>query len=125
MSHVFDLGDLGGLPSFSPPHHTGTVDHKLVHEAMGARQMAIWHGEIQPLGTADEHVHEEMEQAFYVLAGEAIFTLDGQEHRLVQGGLIFIPAKVPHRIVSVGQVSLRVLIITAPPPAGDSAWRPK
>lgn len=123
MPNVFRLDDLEDIPAFAPPHHSGTLDRKLVHEANGAKHMAIWHGEIAPGGTAEEHVHADMEQTFYVLGGAGLFTLGGQEHRLTQGGLIFAPPGVPHSIVSVGEVSLRMLIIMAPPPANANVWQ--
>ncbi|MBU1276303.1 MAG: cupin domain-containing protein [Proteobacteria bacterium] len=123
MRNVFDISDLKDIPAFSPPHHTGTVDRKLVHDGAGAEHMAIWHGEIEPGGTAEEHVHQDMEQAFYVLGGEGLFTLEQQAHRLAKGGLIFVPPKVPHSIVSTGEVSLQMLIIMSPPPAGANVWQ--
>jgi mannose-6-phosphate isomerase-like protein (cupin superfamily) len=42
------------------------------------------------------HIHEDAAEAFYVLDGEYVMTLDGEEHRCPAGTFIFIPAGVPH-----------------------------
>jgi quercetin dioxygenase-like cupin family protein len=125
MKTIFDLNHLGDIPVFSPPHHTKTADRKLVHDQMGAKAMAIWSGEIEPGGVADEHLHEEMEQAFYILDGECDFKLGEETKRLGPGHLIYIHTKVPHRVTSVGKATLKLLIIMAPPPSSLEAWQKK
>ena len=42
------------------------------------------------------HVHQRMEQAFYVLEGEVEFKLDEQAVRARAGGLVRVPAGVSH-----------------------------
>ena len=42
------------------------------------------------------HVHDDAAEAFYVLEGEYLMQLDGQEHRCTAGSFIFIPVGVPH-----------------------------
>ena len=42
------------------------------------------------------HVHDDAAEAFYVLDGEYIMSLDGEEHRCPAGSFVFIPAGVPH-----------------------------
>ena len=116
MKHVFDVNNLDGMPAFSPPHHTKTIDKKLVYEETGARNLAIWHGEIEQDGVAELHVHEAMEQAFYILDGEARFEIDGEQHKVRKGNLVFIPRNTPHEMTSIGNTALKILIIMAPPP---------
>ncbi len=116
MKKVMNLNDLEGLPCFRPPGHSGTLNHRLAHRGNGAGNLAVWHGEIEPGGEAEEHVHEHMDQAFYVLEGECLFKLGGEEHRLGKGGFVFIPPRTPHRIVATGPRNLKLLIMMAPPP---------
>lgn len=54
------------------------------------------------------HVHDDAAEAFYVLEGEYLMQLDGQEHRCPAGSFIFIPAGVPHGF-RVADVSSRKL----------------
>lgn len=42
------------------------------------------------------HAHDDAAEAFYVLEGEYVMSLDGTEHRCHAGSFIFIPAGVPH-----------------------------
>jgi glyoxylate utilization-related uncharacterized protein len=42
------------------------------------------------------HVHDDAAEAFYVLEGEYVMHLDGEEHRCPAGSFIFIPVGVPH-----------------------------
>lgn len=46
------------------------------------------------------HVHDDAAEAFYVLEGEYVMSLDGTQHRCRAGSFIFIPAGVPHGSVS-------------------------
>jgi mannose-6-phosphate isomerase-like protein (cupin superfamily) len=47
-----------------------------------------------------EHYHKEKQETFFVLAGEAIITVDGVENKLVKGGLIHIQPGEVHAISS-------------------------
>ena len=42
------------------------------------------------------HVHDDAAEAFYVLEGEYVMNLDGDERRCPPGTFIFIPKGVPH-----------------------------
>lgn len=42
------------------------------------------------------HVHDDAAEAFYVLQGEYVMNLDGDEHRCPAGSFIFIPAGIAH-----------------------------
>jgi quercetin dioxygenase-like cupin family protein len=54
------------------------------------------------------HLHDDAAEAFYVLDGEYVMNLDGEEHRCPAGSFIFIPAGVPHGF-RVGDVPSRKL----------------
>ena len=59
------------------------------------------------------HIHRDAAEAFYVLEGEYIIFLDGQEASCPAGSFIFIPAGVPHGF-RVGGVASRKLNLYAP-----------
>jgi mannose-6-phosphate isomerase-like protein (cupin superfamily) len=54
------------------------------------------------------HVHDDAAEAFYVLEGEYVMSLDGEECRCPAGSFIFIPIGVPHGF-RVGEVASRKL----------------
>src|SRR5438067_7786703 len=54
------------------------------------------------------HLHDDAAEAFYVLDGEYVMSLDGDEYRCPAGSFIFIPAGVPHGF-RVGEAPRRTL----------------
>lgn len=54
------------------------------------------------------HIHDDAAEAFYVLDGEYVMSLDGEEHRCPAGSFIFIPMGVPHGF-RVGEMPSRKL----------------
>jgi quercetin dioxygenase-like cupin family protein len=59
------------------------------------------------------HIHGDAAEAFYVLEGEYIIFLDGEEFSCPAGSFIFIPAGIPHGF-RVGKVAGRKLILYTP-----------
>jgi mannose-6-phosphate isomerase-like protein (cupin superfamily) len=59
------------------------------------------------------HIHHGIAEAFYVLEGEYIIFLDGDEFRCPTGSFIFIPAETPHGF-RVGNVASRKLNLYLP-----------
>lgn len=124
MAAIINVDRLEGIPSFVPPKHSKTINHWLIHAGNGARNLAIWHGQVEPGGEAQSHLHSGKEQVFFVLQGQARFSLDGQDHHLGMGDMILVPSGVTHRIISVGKQALKVLITMAPPPVSEELWEP-
>lgn len=58
------------------------------------------------------HRHAQAE-TYYVLSGEGIMLLDGAEHRLKAGSVVFIPGGVMHGARGVGSEPLRLLYVLA------------
>ena len=59
------------------------------------------------------HIHRDAAEAFYVLEGQYIIFLDGEEFSCPAGSFIFIPAGVKHGF-RVGKVASRKLILYTP-----------
>ena len=59
------------------------------------------------------HIHHAIAEAFYVLEGEYIIFLDGNESRCPSGSFIFIPPEVPHGF-RVGKAASRKLNLYLP-----------
>jgi mannose-6-phosphate isomerase-like protein (cupin superfamily) len=54
------------------------------------------------------HIHHGIAEAFYVLEGEYVIFVDGEEFRCPAGSFIFVPAETPHGFV-VGDRASRKL----------------
>ena len=103
------------LPSYSPANHTGTKNTRLVSAALnGARHMEIILGDVERGAGVSTHAHPGMEQAQYVLEGEAEVIVDGVTYQARAGDLCFFPADVFHSI-RVTSERMKVLIIYSPP----------
>jgi quercetin dioxygenase-like cupin family protein len=65
-------------------------------------------GKMTPL-----HIHPESDETMYVLEGEILFHMDGDEHRVGTGGLAVAPRGVPHAFMVVSEVA-RMLCLHTP-----------
>jgi quercetin dioxygenase-like cupin family protein len=65
------------------------------------------HGKVTPL-----HAHPEEEEAFYILEGEALFHVDGAEHRMGPGSFISVAPGVPHAYLVMSEVARSLILIT-------------
>ncbi len=62
----------------------------------------------------DLHTHDDHVDSFYVLEGEAEFTLGDEVVRAPPGTFVAAPAGLAHGFRSVGDVDLRILNVHAP-----------
>ena len=65
-------------------------------------------GKLTPL-----HTHPDSDETMYVLEGEILMHLDGQEHRVAAGGLAVAPRGVPHAFLVLSVVA-RLLCLHTP-----------
>jgi quercetin dioxygenase-like cupin family protein len=111
----------GEMEWYSPANHTGTRNARLVGPmANGAQYMEIALGEIARNEGSPPHAHPALEQAVYILEGEAIAGVDGQDHHVRAGDMMFFPARVFHSIKVLTE-KVRLLVIYAPPYGEDPA----
>jgi len=67
-----------------------------------------------PGGTLTEHVHPHQEERFFITAGQARFTLNGQEHLARAGETVVVPAGVPHSEGNTGTVQVEGVVELRP-----------
>lgn len=104
---------------YSPANHTGTKNYRLVGpEVNGAKYMEIVLGDIERNEGSPAHAHPDMEQAVYVLEGEAMAGIDGVDHHIRAGDMMFFPARVFHSIKVLTE-RIRLLVIYSPPYGED------
>jgi quercetin dioxygenase-like cupin family protein len=60
------------------------------------------------------HVHEGADEAFYVLDGEIVFSLDATEVTAGPGSFVLAPGGVAHTFGNAGDIPARLLIVHAP-----------
>lgn len=60
------------------------------------------------------HVHHRGDEAFYVLDGRLEVQDGGTRHRLMTGDLHVVPAGSPHTFATVGDTTVRLLVVMTP-----------
>lgn len=106
---------------YSPANHTGTKNYRLVGPRVnGAKRMEIVLGDIERNEGSPAHAHPDMEQAVYVLEGEAMAGIDGVDHHVRPGDMMFFPARVFHSIKVLTE-RIKILVIYSPPYDEDPA----
>lgn len=61
------------------------------------------------------HVHERLEETWYVLEGEVEFQVGGETFRASPGACVFVPPHVPHAFANRTEASAKFLLIMSPP----------
>ena len=79
----------------------------LIEEKDGAAG-EVHHVQIQD---ARMHYHERTDEFYYVIAGQGVMVLDGEEVELHPGVVVYVPRGVRHKAVG----ELTVLVVCVPP----------
>lgn len=73
-------------------------------------------GKVTPL-----HLHPNEDEAIYVLEGELLLHIEGEEHRIEEGGFFLAPRGVPHAFMVTSETA-RVLGLQTPG-TGEAFYR--
>ncbi len=70
----------------------------------------------KPGFTVSTHYHTQHFEMFYLLSGEAEWTVNGETHRMKAGDAVYIPAHTPHSAKTLGSKPAHFLMVYS---AGD------
>ena len=118
---IVQLEDLEEIPG------PGSLTWRPVRHALGIRAFgtnaytAAEAGQdvVEPHTESLELAHEEL---YFVAAGRATFTIDGQVHDAPAGTYVFVPDPASHRHAVSGEPGTTVLSFGGPPTFTPSAW---
>lgn len=96
-------------------HSQGYTSVSLVNDTLGSVLTGLSVCEIAPGGTLDPHVHS-FEEGFYVLEGEAVYTVNDQAYLLKAGDYGVAKVGALHAWRNVRQAPVRWLQMNAPQP---------
>jgi len=100
---------------YSPANHTGTRNFRLIGpETVGAKQLEVLIGEVERGKGALPHAHPGIEQACYLLEGEAQVEIGDENFEMKPGEACFFPANTMH-LLRVTSERAKVMVIYAPP----------
>lgn len=101
---------------YHPANHTGTVNRRLIGaQNVGARNVEVVLGVIEPGRGALPHAHPGIEQVCYLLEGRARAEVGGESCELGPGDCCYFPPDQPHVFTVTGDTPARVLVIYSPP----------
>lgn len=81
--------------------------------------MAMHLNVLDPGSVGPYHFHESSENAYFILAGVALVTIEGKTHRVAKDQAVFLPPGVKHSVANPASTPLRLLEIYAPPAFDD------
>ncbi len=95
-------------PRFRPFFNPATGEHiqYTVVAADSNGEVVRFNWRSVPGGSITEHIHPHQEERFTITAGEARFTLNGQEHLARAGETVVVPAGVPHSEGNTGTADI-------------------
>jgi quercetin dioxygenase-like cupin family protein len=114
------MSDAGGVPRFLGPGEGAGYwvrGNRFVFKAAGAETgggFAIVETDLAEEAAAPTHVHEETDEAVYVLEGEITLEVGTERVRASPGWFAFLPRGVPHRYRPHGPGPVRVLWFLSP-----------
>lgn len=76
--------------------------------------------EAVPAGASERrHVHTKARQVFFILTGQAVMELEGQDHPLGPGDALHVPPGSPHQFKNPFPSAVEFLVVSSPTTRGD------
>jgi uncharacterized cupin superfamily protein len=94
-------------------HRVGNVEFLARSVDTSRFNLAIVTVEPQSMGPA-LHAHDDEDDSFYILEGELVFSLDGEEISATPGTFVLVPSGVQHTFANRTDRQARVLNVHAP-----------
>jgi quercetin dioxygenase-like cupin family protein len=89
--------------------HTWKLTHAESGGAFSLLEDDLTKGKTTPL-----HSHADSDELLYVIEGELLMSIDGQERRLGAGGVAMVPRGMPHALLVVSDRARILAIMTSP-----------
>ena len=89
------------------------VEFKVESDSAAGSSLTEW--EALPGFDTGLHVHERLEETWYLLDGELEFRVGGETFTAGAGATVFVPPHVPHAFANRGDANARFLMTMSPP----------
>jgi hypothetical protein len=125
-AHVARIEDLPSVPGTGDDAvDWKPIQHHLCLAAFGANAFIARAAGAELIGRHDETGADGQEELYVVLAGEARFTLDGEEVDVAAGAVVAVPDRATVRRAVATRAGTAILAVGAPPgrPFERSTWR--
>ena len=98
---------------FRPPVGSGSMELLLASEHANEK-FSIFLQTLPAGEGTNTHLHDNYDEASYVIEGDLTVSLDGKILKFSAGDSFFVPLGVPHAIANFGTSTARFLVITTP-----------
>lgn len=113
------LGPDDGDSYWQPEPAHGYVTVKVSPFTLSSNSVSAGFQVIDPGGHIRAHAHERAEEMLFVWEGRGIAAVDGVEHPVEPGSLVYVDRFVEHSIINTGERQLKLLWIFIPPGLED------
>lgn len=117
LHHVF--GPEEGESYWQPEPAHGYVTTKVSPHNLNTHTWAAGFQVIDPGGHIRPHAHERAEELLFVWEGHGVVVIDGVEHPVEPGSLIYVDKLVMHSVVNRSAGLMKVLWVITPPGLED------
>jgi mannose-6-phosphate isomerase-like protein (cupin superfamily) len=91
-----------------------TKDKSEIRELYRSQNMSLAEATVGIGQTTEYHLHRTSEEIYYILEGEGLMEIEGEEEGVSKDRVVIIPPGEKHRITNTGSSSLRFLCHCSP-----------
>lgn len=77
-------------------------------------QCSLAEERLEPGQSVTPHFHRETEEVYYILEGEGVMTVGGEQRGVSAGDAILIPLNAIHSLENTGATSMRIVLVCGP-----------
>lgn len=99
----------------APEPYVRMISILIDREKMGAKNLVMGWGELQPGRAIKPHAHEREEEAYWILSGEGVAIIGDERFEIEAEMSVFVPIKTSHQFINTGSAPLKWIWVMAPP----------
>ncbi len=94
----------------------GSEVRELLHPKNSrVQKLSIAEARVKPGAATKEHFHRTSEEVYYILSGQGVVHIDGEQARIKAGDVVLIPPMAKHYVENDGEEELVILCASSPP----------
>jgi mannose-6-phosphate isomerase-like protein (cupin superfamily) len=91
-----------------------TKDKSEIKEFYRSQSMSLAEATVEVGQTTECHLHRRSEEIYYIVEGEGLMEIEGEEEGVSKQQAVIIPSGKKHRITNIGDGQLRFLCLCSP-----------
>jgi mannose-6-phosphate isomerase-like protein (cupin superfamily) len=116
---AYVLGPEDGASHWQPEPADGYITVKISPHNLNTHSLAAGFQVIDPGCHIRPHAHERAEELLFIWEGHGVAVIDGTEHPIEPGSLVYVGKWVTHSIVNRSDRQMKVVWVITPPGLED------